>query len=86
MVTPLRKDSRVRHTVVPPIDASDLWWAAALSETAVRANFGISDGEEVTHLLSEGCTAYVRSDTAPDTACNAASGALGKNWIYMAYG
>ena len=68
MVTPLRKDSRVRHTSRPSLPTSALRRAAALGETAVRADFGISDGEEVTHLLSEGGTVYVRSDTAPDTA------------------
>lgn len=70
MVTPLRQDSRVRHTVTPSLLASELRRAAALGETAVRADFGVSDEEEVTHLLSEGGTAYVCSDIAPDTARN----------------
>jgi len=41
--------------------------AAALGETPARIDAGVSDGS-VTHLLSEGGTAYVRADAAPDTA------------------
>jgi len=44
--------------------------AAAMGETAARADRGVSDGTEVAHLLSEGGTAFVRSDAAPDTARN----------------
>lgn len=44
--------------------------AAAMGETAIRADSGVSDGTEVAHLLSEGGTAFVRSDAAPDTARN----------------
>ena len=44
--------------------------ANALGETPTRADAGVSDGGEVIHLLSEGGTAFVRGDAAPDTARN----------------
>lgn len=44
--------------------------AAAMGETPHRADAGFSDGTEVAHLLSEGGTAFVRADAAPDTARN----------------
>jgi DNA-nicking Smr family endonuclease len=67
-VTPLRTDERVVHTHRPdPGDVPAQRRAAALGETARRADAGVSDGD-VTHLLSEGGTAYVRLDAAPDTA------------------
>lgn len=44
--------------------------AAAMGETAARADTGFSDGAEVTHLLSDGGTAFIRADAAPDTARN----------------
>jgi DNA-nicking Smr family endonuclease len=44
--------------------------AAAVGEGNHRADAGFSDGTEITHLLSEGGTAFVRSDVAPDTARN----------------
>lgn len=44
--------------------------AAAMGETVVRADNGVSDGADVAHLLSEGGTAFVRADVAPDTARN----------------
>jgi len=44
--------------------------AAAMGETPNRADAGFSDGAEVAHLLSEGGTAFVRADAAPDTARN----------------
>jgi DNA-nicking Smr family endonuclease len=67
-VTPLRGGNRVVHAGRPV--AADMHVqrrAAALGETARRADAGVSDGD-VTHLLSEGGTAYVRGDAAPDTA------------------
>ncbi len=67
-VMPLRADERVVHTHRPdPQDVPAQRRAAALGETARRADAGISDGG-VTHLLSENGTAYVRADAAPDTA------------------
>lgn len=44
--------------------------ASAVGETPSRADAGFSDGAEVAHLLSEGGTAFVRADAAPDTARN----------------
>ena len=44
--------------------------ANALGETPTRADAGVSDGGEVIHLLSEGGTAFVRGDAAPDTTRN----------------
>ncbi|ARP83148.1 DNA mismatch repair protein MutS [Bordetella genomosp. 8] len=67
-VTPLRAEARVVHTHRPaPDDIPVQRRAAALGETANRADAGVSDGG-VTHLLSENGTAYVRADAAPDTA------------------
>jgi DNA-nicking Smr family endonuclease len=44
--------------------------ASALGEQAKRADGGVSDGGDVTPLLSEGGTAFIRADAAPDTARN----------------
>jgi len=44
--------------------------AAAVGENPARADAGVSDGGDVVHLLSEGGTAFVRADAAPDTARN----------------
>ncbi|ANN73337.1 Smr/MutS family protein [Bordetella bronchialis] len=67
-VTPLRPSQRVVHTHRPdPGDIPAQRRAAALGETARRADAGVSDGD-VAHLLSENGTAYVRADAAPDTA------------------
>jgi DNA-nicking Smr family endonuclease len=67
-VKPLRVPERVVHTHRPdPGDIPAQRRAAALGETARRADAGVSDGD-VTHLLSESGTAYVRADAAPDTA------------------
>ncbi|CAM3715926.1 Putative DNA endonuclease SmrA [Bordetella sputigena] len=67
-VTPLRAEARVIHTHRPdPTDIPVQRRAAALGETARRADAGVSDGG-VAHLLSENGTAYVRADAAPDTA------------------
>ncbi|OZI19933.1 DNA mismatch repair protein MutS [Bordetella genomosp. 9] len=67
-VTPLRAEARVVHAHRPaPDDIPVQRRAAALGETAARADAGVSDGG-VTHLLSENGTAYVRADAAPDTA------------------
>jgi len=70
-VTPLRPQTRVEHKPVPvPPAAQALRRAHALGETAPRADAGVSDGSDITHLLSEGGTAFVRADAAPDTARN----------------
>lgn len=54
-----------------PIDESiAMRRAAAMGEAVSRADIGFSDGAEVAHLLSEGGTAFVRADAAPDTARN----------------
>jgi DNA-nicking Smr family endonuclease len=67
-VTPLRARERVVHTPRRDPDAIPVQRrAAALGETPGRADAGVSDGG-VTHLLSEGGSAYVRADVAPDTA------------------
>jgi DNA-nicking Smr family endonuclease len=67
-VTPLRSPERVLHTPRRDPDAIPVQRrAAALGETPRRADAGVSDGD-VTHLLSEGGSAYVRADAAPDTA------------------
>lgn len=44
--------------------------AAAIGETSSRADAGFSDGADITHMLSESGTAFVRADAAPDTARN----------------
>ncbi|HYG46107.1 MAG TPA: Smr/MutS family protein [Bordetella sp.] len=72
-VTPLKHPGR--RTPAPPADAQAspavaMRRAAAVGESATRADAGVSDGGEVAHLLSEGGTAYVRADAAPDTARN----------------
>lgn len=67
-VIPLRADERVVHVRRPdPDDIPAQRRAAALGETARRADAGISDGGAA-QLLSENGTAYVRADAAPDTA------------------
>ena len=66
-VTPIRRDARVEHKPVAA-PAPALRRANALGETPTRADAGVSDGGEVIHLLSEGGTAFVRGDAAPDTA------------------
>lgn len=67
-VAPLRGGERVVHTHRAGTDEIHAQRrAAALGETARRADAGVSDGD-VAHLLSEGGTAYVRADAAPDTA------------------
>lgn len=48
--------------------------AAAMGESVGRADAGFSDGAEVAHLLSEGGTAFVRANAAPDTARNLRKG------------
>ncbi|CAB3819575.1 Smr/MutS family protein [Achromobacter anxifer] len=69
-VTPLKQAAqRVEHKPVAQ-PAPALRRANALGETPTRADVGVSDGGEITHLLSEGGTAFVRSDAAPDTARN----------------
>lgn len=68
-VTPIRRDARVEHKPVAA-PAPALRRANALGETPTRADAGVSDGGEVIHLLSEGGTAFVRGDAAPDTARN----------------
>ncbi|MEN5342126.1 Smr/MutS family protein [Achromobacter mucicolens] len=68
-VTPIRHAQRVEHKPAPePAPARRR--ANALGETLNRADAGVSDGGEITHLLSEGGTAFVRGDVAPDTARN----------------
>jgi len=72
-VTPLKHAGRRAPTAPTPAPtgaAVALRRAAAMGETAARADAGISDGGEVAHLLSEGGTAFVRADAAPDTARN----------------
>ena len=68
-VTPLKSSARVEHKPVAQ-PAPALRRANALGETPSRADAGVSDGGEITHLLSEGGTAFVRGDAAPDTARN----------------
>jgi len=68
-VTPLKQSARVEHKPAPQPSPA-LRRANALGETPSRADAGVSDGGEITHLLSEGGTAFVRSDAAPDTARN----------------
>lgn len=66
--TPLRAPARVVHAPAPPAAPAAHRRAAALGETAPRADGGISDGGDVAALLSEGGTAFVRHDAAADTA------------------
>jgi len=68
-VTPIKQAARVEHKPVTQ-PAPALRRANALGETPTRADAGVSDGGEITHLLSEGGTAFVRGDAAPDTARN----------------
>jgi DNA-nicking Smr family endonuclease len=69
LATPLRVPPRVVHAPHPDTSvAPAMRRAAALGETAARADGGVSDGGDVTPLLSEGGTAFVRNDAAPDTA------------------
>jgi len=69
--TPIKAAARAEHRPAPaPLThAVASRRAAALGETAPRADAGVSDGG-VAHLLSENGTAYVRADVAPDTARN----------------
>ena len=69
-VTPLRAALRALHAPAPANPPPALRRAAAMGETPTRADLGVSDEGEITHLLSEGGTAFVRHDTAPDTARN----------------
>jgi len=72
-VTPLKPSGRRAPPPPAPPRASAavaLRRAAAVGESPARADAGVSDGGEVAHLLSEGGTAYVRADAAPDTARN----------------
>ena len=64
-VTPIRRDARVEHKPVAA-PAPALRRANALRDPDPR-DAGVSDGGEVIHLLSEGGTAFVRGDAAPDT-------------------
>lgn len=67
-VTPLPSGNRVVHAHRADTGAiAAQRRASALGETARRADAGVSDGD-VTHLLSEGGTAFVRADAAPDSA------------------
>lgn len=69
--TPLVTPPRVVHTPTPETGvAPAVRRAQAMGETPKRADGGVSDGGEIVHLLSEGGTAYVRADAAPDTARN----------------
>lgn len=68
-VKPIKQVARAEHKPAPQ-PAPALRRANALGETATRADAGVSDGGEITHLLSEGGTAFVRGDAAPDTARN----------------
>ena len=63
-------DKTARPGLAPISAAVAMRRAAAMGETLARADSGVSDGTEVAHLLSEGGTAFVRSDAAPDTARN----------------
>jgi len=72
-VTPLKHSGRrapASPAPAPTGAAVAMRRAAAMGETAARADAGVSDGGEVAHLLSEGGTAFVRADAAPDTARN----------------
>jgi len=68
-VKPIKQAARVEHKPAPQ-PAPALRRANALGETSTRADVGVSDSGEITLLLSEGGTAFVRSDAAPDTARN----------------
>lgn len=72
-VTPLKPSGRRAAAPAAPAPSGTaiaLRRAAAVGESAARADAGVSDGGDVAHLLSEGGTAYVRADAAPDTARN----------------
>ncbi|GAB1577971.1 Smr/MutS family protein [Bordetella petrii] len=72
-VTPIKQSGRRAPPAPRPAPASAavaMRRAAAVGESAARADAGVSDGGEVAHLLSEGGTAFVRADAAPDTARN----------------
>jgi len=72
-VTPLKQSGRRAPPAPQPAPSSTavaMRRAAAVGESAARADAGVSDGGEVAHLLSEGGTAFVRADAAPDTARN----------------
>jgi len=68
-VTPMKAPARVLHQA-PPVraDLAARRRAVAAGEPDGRADAGVSDGEDVSHLLSENGTAFVRKDAAPDTA------------------
>jgi DNA-nicking Smr family endonuclease len=68
-VKPIQAPARHVHVQRPdPAAVPAQRRAAALGETATRADGGVSDGGDVAPLLSEGGTAFVRDDAAPDTA------------------
>ena len=68
-VTPLKSPARVLHAPPPAREeAVASRRAGAAGETPARADAGVSDGQDVAHLLSENGTAFVRKDAAPDTA------------------
>jgi len=72
-VTPLKHTGRrapAPPAAAPASDAVAMRRAAAVGENPARADAGVSDGGDVAHLLSEGGTAFVRADAAPDTARN----------------
>jgi len=72
-VTPLKHTGRrppPPPAAAPASAAVAMRRAAAVGESAARADAGVSDGGDVSHLLSEGGTAFVRADAAPDTARN----------------
>src|SRR5690606_46051 len=67
-VTPLKQSGRRAPPAPQPASSSTavaMRRAAAVGESAARADAGVSDGGEVAHLLSEGGTAFVRADAAP---------------------
>ncbi|MFQ1064755.1 Smr/MutS family protein [Bordetella trematum] len=71
--TPLKARATVVHA--PPAAAGSLAIAqrrahATGDALSARADQGVSDGGDIAPLLSEGGTAFVRHDAAPDTARN----------------
>lgn len=71
--TPLKTQATVVHA--PPAIAGSLAIAqrrasASGEALSTRADQGVSDGGDIAPLLSEGGTAFVRHDAAPDTARN----------------
>lgn len=69
-VQPLARDARILHTPAPhkAADADDMKArrAAASGTLPGQVDAGLSDGD-LTHLLCEGGTAFVRVEAAPDT-------------------